>query len=282
MNRLNLQRGAEHNNRQAHVIALMSGKGGVGKSVIAFNLAERMAAQQRRVLLVDADLNCGNQHILANVTAEYGIGHVLQGKLSLREALLNIEPNCSLLASVGAATNENDRDRDIIECLFNREFDINAAFDAVIIDCPSGISPVTAQAARLSEIGLLVVVPELTSIADAYALFKQVTAGRSSAALQLLLNRVADESEAAYLQQKFLALCERFIGAVPGFAGWLPEEPLVRRSVASQQALAAVAPDSQLIQSLEVIARRLTVSTVAAEPQNRQVNTNPALADIGR
>ncbi len=75
------------------LISILSGKGGVGKSVVAFNLAENLASGGAKVLLVDADLGTGNIHVLANLNSEYGIREFADGRLSLAEAVLPFARN---------------------------------------------------------------------------------------------------------------------------------------------------------------------------------------------
>ncbi len=91
-------------------ISILSGKGGVGKSVVAFNLADAMARQGAKVLLVDADFGCGNLHLLANVAVEFGIGEYASRQVPLREAVTTLTGGVDLLASTWNETLGEARD----------------------------------------------------------------------------------------------------------------------------------------------------------------------------
>ena len=83
------------------LVSMLSGKGGVGKSVLAFNLAERLTAAGKRVLLIDLDVDCGNLHILANQACRYGVSQLVAEELTLAEAVTPVNDKLDLLAATG-------------------------------------------------------------------------------------------------------------------------------------------------------------------------------------
>jgi len=281
-----------HPQRQAGttgIVSILSGKGGVGKSVLAFNLAERAAAAGARVLLVDNDLNFGNIHILANAQVNYGMAQFMREELSLPEAAFRTGIGFDILASTGYADIDEDEDSSVaagrmIEKL-RRE---GSAYDLIIIDHPSGISKRATVAAHGSDINLLVLVPELTSISDCYGLFKYLMMANSNIDCRLVVNRVQNESEAGYIISKLGALCDRFIGATPRHAGTLCESDSYRQSVGAQSTLADLDPNSIAVKEVTLITEGLLAdfgmskngAKTTETTKTEMINKTAALADI--
>ncbi|MBD3401820.1 AAA family ATPase [candidate division GN15 bacterium] len=284
MNRLTLTRNARPSG-ETSVVSVLSGKGGVGKSLIAFNLAERLAVHGNRVLLIDADFSSGNQHILANVRCEVGVRQFAAGELSLAEAVTKVSDFVDLLGASWSGSVIDDFDVMGTAHLVRMIREQSGGYDLVIIDHGSGISKPATVMAHASDVSLLVVLPELTSIADAYGLFKFLVQTNKSIDCRLLLNRCQSDDEADYIQRKFAALAERFLGQAPAVIGSLPETEQMRTALARQLPLAAVDEQSLVCQTLTRIARQLAgaepVRSIAQFfPAEIDGNENPATADI--
>ena len=267
------------------VVSLLSGKGGVGKSILTFNLGERLAAEGHRVLIVDADTSCGNLHILANIESEYSYSDVVNSTRRLSRSICRINSMLDLLASPNSLLAEESKlsEVDISELIARIRFQA-VNYDLVLIDHPSGVSNRIVETATEFDANLLVIVPELTSISDGYGLFKRLVVGSKGIDCRFLINRTESEAEAEHVAGKFMAMTERFVGQTPDFAGFVRESQDIRTSVGRQLPIAAAVPQSKEIQSLKDISRRLARS-LKLGLQNRQVenseelNLSPALAD---
>ncbi|MBU0983202.1 MAG: P-loop NTPase [candidate division Zixibacteria bacterium] len=262
------------------MISVLSGKGGVGKSVIAFNLAHQIGLSGRRVLLVDADFSCGNLHILANVAAEYGVMEFATGKLSLAEAVTRCAHSVDLLAAAnGGVTNV---DTSLVSTLAARLRHQAGNYDLIILDHGSGVSDPATVLAHASDLNVLVLIPELTSIADCYGLVKYLYNANANIDCRLLVNRVLSDDEAEYVQTKFAATAERFLRRVPGFLGHVPEDIDVRRSVGSQRPVIDINSQALVVQALTRVMPAVTGPAVDTAPVNRieTINNEPATADI--
>ncbi len=270
--------------RRPSLVSILSGKGGVGKSVIAFNLAERLATHGGRVLLVDADFGGGNQHVLANVDCRYGLLEFVSHQLSLTEAVTELRGNLDLLAmptsSIGLDVDLSQMAAGFVTCL--REELLQ--YDFVVIDHSSGLTEVSLSMALTSDLNLLVMVPELTSINDAYGLLKHLVEANRQVSCQLLVNRILESSEADYIKTKFTALSERFLSRRPGYVGSLSEDDAFRRSVAAQKPVAEAVPDAKALSELNRIAQTIVnQATIPPSGQSdshkKQINVLPATAD---
>jgi len=267
------------------LISVLSGKGGVGKSVLAYNLAERIAARGSKTLLVDADFTGGNLHILANRDCPVGTGEYAARKLSLSETTIELADRLHLLGvapeMVGSENVTASGAARLIERLRRDAED----FDLVVLDHSSGRSEVATVMAHGSDLCLLVVVPELTSISDAYGLCKYLRQSDASIDCRLLVNRAASAEEADYIHKKLGAVTERFLGEALRCQGFVLEDGLVRESVASQSTLAGLNSNSVVVQELNRIAQLLDGELLPAtsrDSRSPQIENNEksAMADI--
>jgi len=266
---------------QAFLVSILSGKGGVGKSVVAFNLAEIMASTGTRVLLVDADFAAGNIHVLGNLKAEYGIREFADGRLSLAEAVRPFAPNLDILAS--AVTGPSEVLGTVHGAMQTARLlrQQAAGYDLVILDHGSGVSDPATVLASASDLNLLLLVPELTSISDCYGLFKYLKKADPQVNCALLLNRVREEGESEYVRVKFGAVAERFLGTAPGFAGDLSESDLIRQSIARQRPVTAIDPEARVVKDLGAVARKIADQYLRPRPAgaNPKINIHAAAAD---
>lgn len=263
------------------LISILSGKGGVGKSVVSFNLAVALVSEGARVLLVDADLGTGNLHVLANLNSDYGVREFADGRLSLVEAVRPFAPNLDILTSaVTGPAGELGTVGGAIQIAqqIRRQA---TSYDLVVLDHGSGISDPATVLASASDVNLLLLVPELTSISDSYGLFKYLKKANRAVRCALLLNRVQSEEESEYVRTKFLAVAERFLGEVPGFLGSLSEDGLIRKAIAGQRPAAAIDPEGRVVKDLGGIARKLAGQYLRSRSTgaNQKININAAAAD---
>jgi flagellar biosynthesis protein FlhG len=266
------------------VISVLSGKGGVGKSVIAYNLAERLAALGNRVLLVDGDLTGGNLHILANVESSYGLAEFALDRLSLAEAITEVGSGLHLLPSLSHPDLESFAQLGGAGRVASGIRKASRVYEFVVIDNASGASSEVEAIAHASDLAVLTLVPELTSISDAYGLYKRLTRRSRSLDCRLLANRIADESEADYIRAKFRALSERFLGHSPSWLAALPEDTCVRTSLGRQQPVAHVDEASAFARALARVAEKISkqlpgLAKATAVKSDNNINNLPAAAD---
>jgi flagellar biosynthesis protein FlhG len=262
------------------MVSILSGKGGVGKSVIAYNLAERAAATGYRTLLVDADCHGGNLHILTNSDPADGFDKFAREQGTLLDLAVTLNENLHLLARSSFGPIESLSTLSRIARCAARLRQQSTGFDLVVVDHGSGINTVATVFAGASDLNLLVMVPELTSISDCYGLYKYLRQTDRAIDCRILLNRAESDSDAEYLRVRFGAVVEEFMKETPRQAGVLPEDGAFRRSVASQQPISVIAPDSPVLHALDEIIRglnsRSTAATTNNQPSTKNFLTPPA------
>lgn len=235
-------------------MAVTSGKGGVGKSCIAVNLAVALARMGRSTLLVDADFGLGNSALLLGCGVENSIEHVLRGECRVAEVAVEGPEGLVLLPAsadgqnVGWELGPGAEDIRADLSLFE------AQFEYVIVDTGAGLVPKTIDAAVAVQRMVLVATPEPTAIADAYATMKALLTERSDTAVHLLVNMAESQSEADELQEKFAELAMRFLGAQIDNRGYIPFDRYVREAAKRQMPFSQINPPPPAAEAIENLA----------------------------
>ncbi len=235
-------------------LAVTSGKGGVGKSCIAVNLAVAMARSGQSTLLIDADFGLGNSALLMGCAVEYSIEDVLKGHCSASQAAISGPEGLVLLA---AAADGESMGWDLGPSAGDICADLSAfeaQFDCVVVDTGAGLTPKTVDAAAAAGRLLLVATPEPAAIADAYASMKALLAERADLTIHLIVNMADSQQEADELQEKFAELATRFLGAEIDNRGYIPLDRYAREAAKRQVPLAQISPPSPAAEALEELA----------------------------
>jgi flagellar biosynthesis protein FlhG len=194
------------------VAAILSGKGGVGKSVTALSLAVKLAGNGIRTLLADLNLGLGSQHVLAGITSLFTVEDVLEGSCRLREAA-RVVSDCLVMIPARSGFSSSDLQLGADANLLCSELGwVAAEFDVVVCDCAAGISRSVLTAAQLSDVLLIETTPEVTAIADAYALVKYCVNNELTGELGFVVNRIADEKEGQETSRNLQFMLRRFLG----------------------------------------------------------------------
>jgi len=241
----------------ARVIAVTSGKGGVGKTGLSVNLAIALAELGQRVALLDADLGLANVEVLMGLTSFYNLEHVIEGEKSLLDIMIHgpagvrVIPGSSGLARV-ADLRQEERER--ILAGLN---DLQRQMDFVIIDTMAGIGRnATAFAVAADEV-LLVATPEPSSIVDAYAMLKTLVAMRGNIHVRLVVNQVLNQNQAQAVAAKLGRVALNYLGKPLSCAGWVPRDPHVSQAVMQSSPLLNVFPDAPASRKIRDLAAAL-------------------------
>ncbi len=244
-------------NSGLRVIALVSGKGGVGKTNLAANLAVILARRGRKVLLVDADLGLANVDIVLGLTTRYTLFDVVSGVVELENILVEGPGGVWVLpASSGVyeMTCLDDQQRyailDQIEALDDR-------FDTVLIDNAAGISQDVQFFAGAARQVVVVTDREPTAITDAYATIKVLCQRRTNLNFHLLVNNADSESDGIDVYRKLTTVTDRFLNASISLFGTVPKDENLNRAVMARRPLVDLFPRSPASTQLNMLADRL-------------------------
>ncbi|NNF57019.1 MAG: P-loop NTPase [Rhodothermaceae bacterium] len=212
-------------------LAVVSGKGGVGKSVLAVNLAEALVTAGLRVALLDADLGQSACPVLLNESPAVTLADVARGRAELAETF---HPTAGGVTLIQGARTPEEVEAPVFSTLDAVLPLLQASHEVVLIDAPAGAEGPVRWALDRADAGLLVLVGEPTAVADAYALTKLIWAARPSFPLGAVVNFSDTEAEAEEVAERFADVTERFLGQAPAYLGWVPYAATIRRSVQRQ------------------------------------------------
>lgn len=245
---------------RATTIAIASGKGGVGKTTIAVNLALALADAGTQTVLLDGDLGLANADLLLGVSAARHLGHALDGRASAADLLTPVTPRLHLVAGGSGLAHLADLDAERRHRLLNVVGEIELRARAVVIDCGAGIGAGVLDLLGAADEALVVTSPEPTALADAYGLIKSLTRRMHpgmGASISLIVNEAADAREALGVHVRAAAVCHRFLMLPLPLAGWVPADPLVSRAVRARTPLVRYAARSPASAAVKQLAQRL-------------------------
>jgi len=195
----------------ARTIAVTSGKGGVGKTNIAVNLAICLAARGQRVVLFDADFGLANADLLLNVQVRFHLGHVLTGGRSIEQILTPAPGGITLVpgaSGIGRLADLNEFDRARLLEMLDR---LEQQADVLILDCGGGVSRSVTALAGAADLVLVVTAPEPTALADAYASIKLIASSHGGAELGVVVNLAADRDQARVAWERLARVASTFL-----------------------------------------------------------------------
>jgi flagellar biosynthesis protein FlhG len=247
--------------RRAQTIAITSGKGGVGKTNLAVNLATVLAGMRRRVVLLDADLGLANADILCNVQPRFNLAHVVAGQRALSEVVTPVPagfaliPGASGLAKMADLT-EADRKRIVAEL---DTVDENA--DALIIDTGAGIGRNVLSFTSTADHVVIVTTPEPTAITDAYAVMKVLVRcgtvdGRDSR-ISILVNMARNRDEALQVHERITSVARQFLKTDVAFSGYVVADAAVQQAVRKRAPFVQQSPNCAAAQCVQAWANRM-------------------------
>lgn len=226
------------------VIAVTSGKGGVGKSNVSVNLSVAMANQGKRVMLLDADLGLANVDVLLGLRPQANLSHVLEGRVDLEEIILEGPGGIQVIpaaSGVAKMAELSPRENAGLIHAFN---ELSGQLDALVIDTAAGIADSVLRFAMAAQEVLVVVCDEPASITDAYALIKVMNREHGLQRFRILANMVHSATEGRELFNKLRRASEQFLDVTLEYQGMVPFDEHVRKAVQRQSAVVSTFPRS--------------------------------------
>lgn len=216
------------------VIAVTSGKGGVGKTNVSINLAAALANRNHEVLLLDADLGLGNVDVMLGLQPEFNLSHVINQEKTLDEVMvtgpsdIKIVPAGSGLKNMATLSNKENAG---LIAAFN---DLTVPIDTLIIDTAAGISDGVTNFCQAAAYTLIVICDEPASLTDAYALIKVLSTNAKIKNFKILSNMVLSSAQGVELFNKLEAVTDRFLDVNLEYAGMIPHDDYMRKAIQKQ------------------------------------------------
>lgn len=257
-----LIRQQEHQAQQlARVVTVTSGKGGVGKSSIAVNLAVQMKRLGKRVVVFDADFGLANVEVMLGVRPQFNLADLMFRGKTLAE-IITEGPEGIGFISGGSGIQELARmTREQVIYLTQKLVELDSVADVILIDTGAGIADTVLEFVAASSEVLLVATPEPTSITDAYALLKTLNRradfSRESTSIKMISNRIKNEAEGRNLYDKMSLIVNKFLNIQPEFMGMIPQDDAVSKAVMQQKPVTLAYPQSPAAKAIQAIAAKL-------------------------
>lgn len=241
-----------------NILAVASGKGGVGKTFMAITLANALANKERKVLLFDGDLGLANLDIQLGLMPQQDLGSVIAGRLTLNQAVIPFPPaGFDIIAgrsgSGGLANIPTSRLQ-----MLNEDLALLAqAYDHVILDLGAGVERTVRQLTHNVGTCMVVATDEPTSLTDAYAFIKLTHMERPKLDIRIVINAANSTREGERTYNTLLKACEGFLKISPPLLGVVRRDPKVRETIKAQVPLLTRYPNSEAAQDIVAIARKL-------------------------
>ncbi len=245
------------------VIAVTSGKGGVGKTNVVGNMAVCLAGAGKRVVIIDADVGLANIDIIFNLRPRYSIRHVIQSEKTLKQVLVESEHGIKILPG-GSGFSDLAQLGEGEKLNLLSEFETLADMaDIILVDTGAGISSNVLYFNSACDEVIVIATREPTSITDAYAMMKVMSQQYGTNHFKLIVNMVASEAEAKKVYASLSGALDRFLkNVVLEYAGYIPMDRQLQVAVQKRGLVMDSAPDSAAAKALENIAHQLMNSPV--------------------
>ena len=230
--------------RPVRVLAVTSGKGGVGKTNVSVNLATALAGIGREVMLMDADLGLANVDVVLGLQTTVNLSHVISGECTLDEVVVQGPRGIQVVPGASGVTRMAGLSQAEHAGLIRAFSELSVPLDVLVVDTPAGISDDVISFSRASQEVIVVVCDEPASMTDAYALIKVLSREHGIGRFHILANRVRDGQEGNVLYRKMAAVCGRFLDVTLHYMGAVPEDPMLRQAVQRQGAVVEMYPGS--------------------------------------
>lgn len=244
------------NPQPVRVIAVASGKGGVGKTNVSVNLGISMAAAGKNVLLMDADLSLANIDVLLGLQPKFNLSHVISGEKDLSDVIvpgpggLNIVPASSGIMAMSQLTEAEHVG------LIRAFSELDQQVDVMLIDTSAGITDSVVSFSRAAQEVIVVVCDEPASITDAYALIKLLNKEFGVQRYRIVANMAHSMREGRVLYQKILKVTDRYLDCTLDFMGCVPYDESIRKAVQQQRAVVDAFPRSKAATSFKALAQK--------------------------
>ena len=248
-------------------LAVLSGKGGVGKTSLTLNLALALEEAGAKTLVVDGDLGLANIDVLLGIAPDGSLQDFLLGRARLEDLVVRVSPGLDVLPAASGAEDLVTVTQASRGLLADSLAPHLAGYGFVFLDLGAGIAANVRELSALARMKLVVTTPEPTALTDCYALMKVLNASQGIADFACIVNCVQEEGEEAFTVQRLGGACSRFLGFEPRFLGAVRQDPAVAKAVCLREPLLRRFPESPAARDMRAIAGRLLAERASLQAQ---------------
>lgn len=243
--------------RPARVVAVSSGKGGVGKTNVAVNIAVALAAERHNVMLLDADLSLANVDVLLGLQPRFNLSHVVSGDVDLDSTIIDGPRRLRIVPAASGNFAMTDLPAASQAAIINAFSALADQPDILVVDTAAGIADNVARFVQAAQEAVVVICDEPSSITDAYALIKVFSRNYGIHRFQVVTNQTRNEAEGQRLFRKICTVTDNYLDVVLRHIGNVPHDQYLRRAVQEQRAVVDAYPKSAAGRAFRDIARKL-------------------------
>ncbi|MCF6336093.1 MAG: MinD/ParA family protein [Spirochaetales bacterium] len=245
-------------NSRTRVIAVSSGKGGVGKTNMSINIAIAYAQLGKKVLVMDADLGLANVNVAMGIIPKYNLYHLIRQKKKMQDIIINTDFGIQIVAGASGFSkiaNLSDEEREN----FIGEISSMDAVDIIVIDTSAGVSSNVLDFIAAADDAIIVTTPEPTAITDAYGIIKIIATeiDNMNLGLKLIVNRVKSVTEGKKVAERVINIASQFLNLKVDYLGYVYDDPQVSQAILKQKPFMIIDPNCKASICIKHIVSRL-------------------------
>ncbi len=239
------------------VIAVCSGKGGVGKTNVAANIAVALGKSGRNTCLLDADLSLANVDVLLGLQPRYNLSHVVNGEADLKNTLLEGPGDIRIVPASSGNFSMTDLPPAAQAGIIQAFGDLGEQPDVLVVDTAAGIAPDVARFVQAAQHAVVVICDEPASLTDAYALIKVFSQNYGISRFSVLTNQSRKQQDGRKLFRKLVKVADNFLDVVLRHIGDIPHDEYLVKAVQEQRAVVDAYPNSKAGLAFQEVARAI-------------------------